>query len=141
MLALSMAKPAKNKKKANKNSQSNQGGGRGRARGGGGRNGNNNSGHGRGNGQRQGSGWSPDKKAAVEKFLKKRDAEAELEKTRASSKQLMSVLMPAIAASHAMSLVATGAVGEKEPAKLAKTFEKNQKVRWVPWNRPSNQSS
>ena len=81
-----MANNAKNKnKKANNSySQSNRGGGRGRGRGRGGRNGNN-SGYGRGNGQHQGSGWSPGKSAAIDKFLKQRDAEKELKKDSAAS--------------------------------------------------------
>ena len=38
--------------------------------------------------------------------------------------------MPTIAASHAMSLVATGAVDEKQAEKLARTFEKNQRAKF-----------
>ena len=125
-----MAKNAKNNQKANKNSQSTSGGGRGgRARGGRGRSGGN-SRYGRGNGQHQGSGWSPGKEAAVNKFLKQRDADKEIKKDRASSQQLMDVFMPSIAASHAMSLVALGAVDAAEASKLAHTFEKSQRARF-----------
>ena len=130
---MAKAKGGNKPKKANKqaNSQSNQGGswGRGRGKGGGGRGNNRNNGNGNGFGNHRGPGnnWSPGKQADVKRFLAHREQKIEVQKTRDSNKQLMDVLMPTIAASHAMNLVATGAATAGQADKLAKRFEDAQR--------------
>ena len=77
--------------------------------------------------QGPGQNWSPSKNAAVKTFLARREQKLKIKKSRESSNQLMDVLLPSIAASHAMSLVATGAATGGEAAKLAKKFESAQR--------------